>query len=279
MRTRTTRPEYPWNADRSVQQILPYLYQAGEEILDDEEFLKNHNIAYILSVTTTITPEMNDKRFEYCMHIKVEDDKSAEIATHFKSAIEFITYARTENKAVVVHCQQGVSRSGAVILAYLIFQLKATLYQAWHYVEGICKKHVDPNLGFQKQLLEFQSSTHNYELKDLEKQYVNNEKFKILREHDEKYIVDKEENYLKLCIDNFYVKAEQENINIDEGTESKLNEYLNVNLKALDINKYHFNLDPAKYNPKLQKLMKQKLQLINIQEKIDVEIAKQMSKL
>ena len=168
MRTRTTRPEYPWNADRSVQQILPYLYQAGEEILDDEEFLKNHNIAYILSVTTTITPETNDKRFEYCMHIKVEDDKSAEIATHFKSAIEFITYARTENKAVVVHCQQGVSRSGAVILAYLIFQLKATLYQAWHYVEGICKKHIDPNLGFQKQLLEFQSSTHNYELKDLE---------------------------------------------------------------------------------------------------------------
>ena len=55
-----------------------------------------------------------------------------------------------------------------------------------------------------------------------------------------------QENYLKLCIDNFYVKAEQENINIDEGTESKLNEYLNVNLKALDINKYHFNLDPAK---------------------------------
>ena len=124
MRTRTTRPEYPWNADRSVQQILPYLYQAGEEILDDDEFLKNHNIAYILSVTTTITPETNDKRFEYCMHIKVEDDKSAEIATHFKSAIEFITYARTESKAVVVHCQQGVSRSGAVILAYLIFQLK-----------------------------------------------------------------------------------------------------------------------------------------------------------
>ena len=82
-------------------------------------------------------------------------------------------------------------------------------------------------------------------MKDLEKQYVNNEKFKILREHDEKYIVDKE-NYLKLCIDNFYVKAEQENINIDEGTESKLNEYLNVNLKALDINKYHFNLDPTK---------------------------------
>ena len=77
----------PWNADRSVQQILPYLYQAGEEILDDDEFLKNHNIAYILSVTTTITPETNDKRFEYCMHIKVEDDKSADIATHFKSAL------------------------------------------------------------------------------------------------------------------------------------------------------------------------------------------------
>ena len=46
---------------------------------------------YFLLIYKMFSPETNDKRFENCMHIKVEDDKSADIATNFKSAIEFIT--------------------------------------------------------------------------------------------------------------------------------------------------------------------------------------------
>ena len=61
--------------------------------------------------------------------------------------------------------------------------------------------------------------------------------------------------------------------------EITLDEYLDQNVEALDLKNYHFNIDPYVYNPKLQKLMKQKLQLMITQEEIDNEIEKQMSKL
>jgi hypothetical protein len=290
MRTRSTRPEYPWNPDRGVRQIVSGLFVAGEEILDDETFLLENNISYVLSVTTTVTPESNNNtRFQNVMHIKVEDHKNVDIASHFKPAIEFITYARMDKKAILVHCQQGVSRSGAIILAYLMFQLKSTLYQVWHYVEGICGKHADPNLGFQKQLLEFQSSINNYTLNELEEQFAKNERFKVLRKTDEKYVFDKEENYLKNILDAYHELSDKKNEENDKcmpwqhnhliHPEITLDEYLDQNVEALDLKNYHFNIDPYVYNPKLQKLMKQKLQLMITQEEIDNEIEKQMSKL
>ena len=270
MRTRTTRPDYPWNPDRGPKQILPFLFQAGEEVLDNADFLRENNISHVLSVTTTVSPESNDARFENTMVITVEDIKNADIVSHLKLAIEFITYARLERKSVLVHCQQGVSRSGAVVLAYLMFQLKATLYQAWHYVEGICKKHTDPNLGFEKQLLEFQSSVSTTALADLEKQYAQREELRLLREDDAKYVADQEERYLKLSLNAYYDANEAL---LDTQSNDALEEGIDTLLKALDIKAYHFNIDPSRYNPRLEKLLKQKSLLTNIQEKIDSEIA------
>ena len=95
---------------------------------------KQHS--HVLSVTTTVSP--NDARFENTMVINVEDIKDADIVSHLKLAIEFITYARLERKSV----WSTVSKESlaAVQLYWRVdVQSKATLYQAWHYVEGICR--------------------------------------------------------------------------------------------------------------------------------------------
>ena len=56
-------------------------------------------------------------------------------------AIDFIHEARLAGGVVLVHCYHGVSRSGAVVLAYLTAHLGCTIFQAWHYVLALCGKN------------------------------------------------------------------------------------------------------------------------------------------
>ena len=93
---------------------------------------------------------------------------------------------------------------------------------------------------------------------------------RALREDDAKYVADQEERYLKLSLNAYY---EANEALMDTQSNEAFEEGIDTLLKALDINAYHFNIDPSRYNPRLEKLLKQKSLLTNIQERIDSEIA------
>ena len=105
---------------------------------------------------------------------------------------------------------------------------------------------------------------------DLEKQYAQREGLRRLREDDAKYVADQEERYLKLSLNSYYDANEAV---IDKQPNDAFEDDIDMLLKALDIKAYHFNIDPSRYNPRLEKLLKQKSLLTNMQEKIDNEIA------
>ena len=72
---------------------------------------------------------------------------SENLGTHFKDAIKFIDKAIEEGGCVLVHCAAGISRSGTIICAYLMWKNRWTFDQAWEY--GITKrKEMYPNKGF-----------------------------------------------------------------------------------------------------------------------------------
>lgn len=63
---------------------------------------------------------------------------------------------------VLVHCNHGVSRSAALVMAYLIKACGFTLKLAFFHVQS--KRQVaKPNVGFMKQLIEFERKHHNGE--------------------------------------------------------------------------------------------------------------------
>jgi len=63
---------------------------------------------------------------------------------------------------VLVHCNQGVSRSAALVMAYLIKAHGHTLKKAFFHVQS--KRQIAmPNPGFMKQLIEFERKHHNGE--------------------------------------------------------------------------------------------------------------------
>ncbi|GFR61672.1 dual specificity phosphatase DUPD1 [Elysia marginata] len=69
---------------------------------------------------------------------------------HLRPAAEFINSALAENGKVYVHCQQGVSRSATVVLAFLMLHRDMNLLDAVKLVRS--KREIFPNDGFLKQL-------------------------------------------------------------------------------------------------------------------------------
>lgn len=63
--------------------------------------------------------------------------------------------AHQSGRAVLVHCQAGVSRSATVIIAYLMKHTLMTMTDAYKYVKSR-RPVVSPNLNFMGQLLEFE---------------------------------------------------------------------------------------------------------------------------
>ena len=73
-------------------------------------------------------------------------------------AIKFVHSARQSKKNVVVHCAQGKSRSGAVIIAYIMTINPAfTFEKAREFVQSK-RAIVDPNPSFSSQLKSFEVS-------------------------------------------------------------------------------------------------------------------------
>ena len=54
---------------------------------------------------------------------------------------------KDKNNKVLVHCAAGVSRSGAIVLAYIMYKEKLSFEDAWEYAKQNRRK-IYPNLSF-----------------------------------------------------------------------------------------------------------------------------------
>ncbi|XP_061197765.1 dual specificity protein phosphatase 3-like [Saccostrea echinata] len=84
--------------------------------------------------------------------IKALDTARFPINQFFHSAADFIDEALKEKGTVYVHCQSGMSRSGSIVLAYLMIKKGMTVMDAVKQVRD--KREIFPNDGFLKQLCE-----------------------------------------------------------------------------------------------------------------------------
>jgi len=67
--------------------------------------------------------------------------------TLLEAACDYIDEMRGSGKSVLVHCQQGVSRSASIVIAYLIRKNRWSYREAFAFVKGK-RACVQPNLGF-----------------------------------------------------------------------------------------------------------------------------------
>ncbi|RDB22761.1 Dual specificity protein phosphatase 1B [Hypsizygus marmoreus] len=117
--------------------------------------LTERRITHILSVCTDEIPAELPASGICHMRIPVEDVDYADLLIHLPSACQFIEQALRGGGNVLVHCVQGISRSAAVVAAYLMWRRRVNSTQALDMVRSV-RDQIWPNPGFQEQLVLFE---------------------------------------------------------------------------------------------------------------------------
>ncbi|KAF6772503.1 hypothetical protein AHF37_08205 [Paragonimus kellicotti] len=138
-----------------VSEILPYLFQRNARDAQDRTLLRRLGITHIVNVSDSVPmPFKGSAEFKY-LHLPASDTNQQNLRPAFDSAVVFINEASPSKGIVLVHCQAGVSRSVAVVMAYLMF-----IWRHFNVVRALDFIHsrrpvAEPNLHFMGQLQRF----------------------------------------------------------------------------------------------------------------------------
>ena len=131
-----------------TKEIIDGLYLGNLDASNNHEFLQSESISVILNVCET--PNKKYENIEY-HHFPLVDEPTENIYKHFKTFFEIIDNALKEKKKILVHCFAGVSRSGTVIIGYIMHSQHITLKEAYQ-IARRKKRDISPNRGFWNQL-------------------------------------------------------------------------------------------------------------------------------
>ncbi|XP_005041553.1 PREDICTED: dual specificity protein phosphatase 22 isoform X2 [Ficedula albicollis] len=87
--------------------------------------------------------------------IPAADSPSQNLARHFRESIKFIHECRLTGEGCLVHCLAGVSRSVTLVVAYIMTITDFGWEDALSVVRA-ARSCANPNMGFQRQLQEFE---------------------------------------------------------------------------------------------------------------------------
>lgn len=135
----------------SFSQVTPTLFLGGAEAPRNASMVSQKGITLIVNAT------LNHASPAYpgveCVRVPVPDLPSARLGDHFDRVAERIHSNRTGG--TLVHCAAGMSRSPALVMAYLMRHRGVTLCQAHRWVRG-SRPEVRLNAGFWEQLLHYE---------------------------------------------------------------------------------------------------------------------------
>ena len=96
-----------------------FLYHGNLKNAMNKTLLEELGIRRIVNVCEfPLEEEILDQR--HVLWIRLDDDTYTDIAEHFDLINNFIQSCKVEGQRVLIHCQLGVSRSSAIVLAYLM---------------------------------------------------------------------------------------------------------------------------------------------------------------
>jgi len=132
-----------WEHEPSL--ILDFLF-LGSKNAAGLEVLKRKQIK---SVVNCCSSDFKPKYPLYisAIYLKAVDHKSYKISQHFEETFDFIEKSRLRGEKVLCHCVAGISRSAAIVIAYLMRKFHWDLITSFAFV--VSKRPViDPNDGF-----------------------------------------------------------------------------------------------------------------------------------
>jgi hypothetical protein len=143
-----------------INHIIDNLYASSKEIAEDINILEQNNITTIIS--------LNNQSFEYPLTMShyrfdTEDNPNFNIKEYYDLIYNIII----KSNNVLVHCDAGVSRTGSIIIYYLMSKYNISYDEALEY--ALSKRpSISPNNGFELGLrllnLNYHKSETNHNL-------------------------------------------------------------------------------------------------------------------
>jgi len=131
-----------------------FLYVAGEIIANNEKVLEEVGITHIVNAAGDACENRFPEKIKY-LTLYLKDSRGENIECVFYEVINFIDSVKQQGGKVLVHCVQGISRSVALCISYLICRHGHTYTSALGHIReqrGIAS----PNPAFWAQLVNFQ---------------------------------------------------------------------------------------------------------------------------
>lgn len=99
-------------------EVSPGVYLSGAQEVNEDK-LREYDITSVVNVAKEVEYDLpSDMRY---MHLNLIDQKSEILMPYFQVVADFIQSAVEKNKKVLIHCQYGMSRSPALLAAWIMF--------------------------------------------------------------------------------------------------------------------------------------------------------------
>ncbi|XP_061140714.1 dual specificity protein phosphatase 19-like [Syngnathus typhle] len=138
--------------DLQVGVVRPFLLLASQDVAHDMDILQRYQVSHVLNVAYGVA-NLFPHQLLY-KTVQILDLPDTEITSYLKECGSFIDQAREQDGVVLVHCNAGVSRSAAIVTAYLMQSEGLAFDEAYRQVK-LARPSSRPNPGFQHQLQNF----------------------------------------------------------------------------------------------------------------------------
>jgi len=116
----------------------------------DENELKKLGITAIVIAGKKLRNKNHDN-FN-CLELLIDDSLEQILEQYFNIVFDYIENTiKNTNQKVLIHCHSGISRSGSILISYLMKKNKWSYEKTYSYVKDIYKQ-IYPNENFQNQL-------------------------------------------------------------------------------------------------------------------------------
>ncbi|KAJ9586105.1 hypothetical protein L9F63_020257 [Diploptera punctata] len=152
--------EWTYTMRRTMQEIVPGLFLGpySAALKSKLELLIHNGITHIVCVRQDIEahfirPNFPDQ-FKYLI-LDIADTATENIIQHFPKVRQFVDESLSMGGKTLIHGNAGISRSAALVLAYIMEKYGLSCKQAFTMVQQrrFC---INPNEGFMAQLTEFE---------------------------------------------------------------------------------------------------------------------------
>ncbi|XP_024940924.1 dual specificity protein phosphatase 15 isoform X2 [Cephus cinctus] len=150
-----------------IKQVLPGLYVGNYRDSKDAAQLERYEITHILAIHDAARRLHSDKHY---LCILAADTPDQNLSQYFSLCNDFIHAARLRGGNVLIHCLAGMSRSVTVAVAYIMSITNLSWKEALKVVR-VGRAVANPNVGFQQQLQDFESTRLQEERRRLKERF------------------------------------------------------------------------------------------------------------